>query len=196
MTRLRPNSVALGAALLLVGCLGSTPPSRFYVLAPVVAGQAATADSPSVRVAPVELPQYLRGNEIVTRPSPNELILADLDRWGGTLEDDLTRVLTINLARLVPSDHVALHARDTREPFDFTVFVDVRRFEAAADSVVLDAHWTLSDARGRALFSRTSTHSRPTQQAGYAAVVAAMSAVLGDLSAEVAESIRSSAGSP
>ncbi len=183
---------ALVAALLAVACLGSTPPSRFYVLAPVdsaVAPEGAVA--PSIRVAVVEVPQYLRGNAIVTRPGPNELELADLDRWGGSLDDDFARVLTTNLSRLVPSDRVVQHSWGHDQPFDASLFVDVRRFDAEPGRVVLEAQWTVLDGQDEALVTRVSEHERPIEGTDYAATVAAMSAALGDLSLDIAEAIRS-----
>jgi uncharacterized protein len=82
---------AISVALLVVltGC-ASTPPSRFYTLSamPKVLPVNLPADLPgdfSLGVGPVNIPQYLDREQIVTRVGENELVLAEFDRLGGDL---------------------------------------------------------------------------------------------------------------
>ena len=99
-------------ALLLVacstvfgGCLGSTAPSRFYLLTPVEgaaveAAAAVDSSKSTVFLAAVELPKYLSDPQIVTRIDGNELDFAEFDRWAEPLRDNFVRVLANNLATL------------------------------------------------------------------------------------------------
>ena len=70
--------------------------------------------------------------------------------------------------------------------------VDILRFEADSDGqALLKARWALIDPSAEvALAMRESSFRQPFAKAGPDAQVAALSATLGDLSREVAETIR------
>jgi uncharacterized lipoprotein YmbA len=69
--------------------------------------------------------------------------------------------------------------------------VEVFRFESASgEAATLDAVWTTRSTKGdRSQTGRTTLRESP-QDAGYAALVAAHSAVLGRLSSDIAAAIR------
>jgi uncharacterized lipoprotein YmbA len=73
----------------------------------------------------------------------------------------------------------------------YRVMIDVLRFESEPDrAATLDALWTISAVKsGQARRSRT-TRTESTQNTGYAALVAAHSRALGQLSVEIAAAIR------
>src|SRR4029453_549757 len=91
--------VLCGVALLVLsGCLGSTPPTQFYLLPPRPSGDTAPPASAGPRdltlaVGPVTVPPYLDRPQIVTRTSRAKLALADFDQWAGPLADTIARVL-------------------------------------------------------------------------------------------------------
>jgi uncharacterized lipoprotein YmbA len=68
--------------------------------------------------------------------------------------------------------------------------IDVLRFESEPDrAATLDALWTITAVKsGQASRSRT-TRTEPTQGGGYAALVAAHSRALGQLSSDIAAAI-------
>ena len=55
----------------------------------------------SFGIGPIKIPEYLNQPKIVTRKGPNELTLAEFDRWAERLKDNLTRVLAKNLSNLL-----------------------------------------------------------------------------------------------
>src|SRR5690242_1750466 len=127
----RPGSPLLACAvgLALAGCFGSSRPSRFYTLSalevrdgaasPVSASSlAAAAASPAaatLAVGPVEIPDYLDRQQIVTRTGTNGLVLAEFDRWGGTLDREITRSLVATLGQqLAPRSIAVVPWRSTR----------------------------------------------------------------------------------
>ena len=59
-----------------------------------------------VAVGPVAIPDYLDRPQILTRSGPSELQLAEFERWAGSLEKDVSRVLAENLSTLLEKDHV------------------------------------------------------------------------------------------
>src|SRR5271157_4916279 len=139
-------SAAVLAQLALAGC-GTDKPTRLYVLS-------ATTEQPAtmsprgigIGVGPITLPKYLDRPQIVTSVSANELSQANLDQWGGDLNDNITRVLATNLSNLLGTERVSLYPWQNRAPIDYQVTMDVTKFEQAADgSTVLSAFWSITN---------------------------------------------------
>src|SRR5262245_27125341 len=107
--------VPCGVALLVLsGCLGTTPPTHFYLLPSRSSGDTASPASVGQRdltlaVGPVTVPPYLDRPQIVTRTSPAKLTLADFEQWAGPLADTTARVLSEDLALVIPTERVALY---------------------------------------------------------------------------------------
>jgi uncharacterized lipoprotein YmbA len=189
--------VVVVAPLVLAGC-GTSPPSKYYVLNAVkaqeTAGQVTTApQSAFIAVGPVQIPDYLDRPQIVTRTARNELAINEFERWGGSLKEDVDRVLVENLTALLASDGVAVVSWKRRLPGAHRLSVEVNHFDAVlGGSVLLKATWALSSPEGtKGLLVRGSTVSQPLNEKDYSAVVAAMSQTLGALSQEIAAGIKS-----
>jgi uncharacterized lipoprotein YmbA len=182
----------------LAGC-GSAPTARYYVLSPLEEGvknaPPAQTRNLAVVVASVRLPQYLDRTEIVTRDGASRLQLADFAQWGGSLRQDMTRVLVGNLGQLLGSDRVVAAGSAPRAAPDYRVEVEILRFERAADGrVQLAARWWLLNGKdGAPLASPLATlaGSPLAAEGGYDAVVESMSAVYNQLAVAIADVIRS-----
>jgi uncharacterized protein len=189
--------VLVAAPLLLAGC-GTSPPSKYYVLNAVkaqeTAGQVTTApQSAFIAVGPVQIPDYLDRPQIVTRTARNELEISEFDRWGGSLKENVDRILVENLSALLASDGVVVVSWRRRAPGAHRLPVEVNSFDAVpGGSVLLKATWGVSSPDGtKTLLVRGSTVSQLLNDKGYSAVVAAMSQTLGALSQEIAVGIKS-----
>jgi hypothetical protein len=145
-----------GLALLpltLSGCSASKP-TRFYVLSEMpdvttstsATQSTSTGRGPAIGVGPITLPKYLDRPQIVTHLNTNSLAQADLDQWGGDLDDNITRVLAANLAKLRNTDRVSIYPWKDGVPVDYQVTLNIARFERdISGSVVLDVFWTVSN---------------------------------------------------
>lgn len=199
---MRPHPLFLVLMVLLspalTGC-GSSP-TRLYVLSADTTNSdpAATAGI-AIGVGPVSLPRYLDRPQIVTGTASNSLNQADLDQWGGDLNDNITRVLATNLANLLGTDRVWLHPWDNGNLIDYQVTANVMKFDQGADgSAVLDVFWTLVNPRdGKILLMRRGTYRQSGAAAtgagdtgAYNAVAAAMSRDLAAFSRDIATAIR------
>jgi uncharacterized lipoprotein YmbA len=178
--------------LMLAGCveIGSeTAPSRFYVLSAAESTVAPAPDGVSLLVGPVTLPRYLDRPQIVTRPTPNQLDLAEYDRWGGRLDDNFGRVLAQNLSVHLNTGRVAIFPRDPRTSDSLQVSVDVARFEkvGSQNEVQLDTQWTVypPERRGSPVVSSSRIRIKPAGE-GMAETVAAMSEAVDRLAQEIA----------
>src|SRR3954465_9716490 len=105
---IRVGLIAAGLALTLTGCAGSGPPSRYDVLSATAPESERRPDGPAISVGPVTLAKYLDRPQIVTRPTPNELDVAEFDRWGGRLEDNVAQVLAEDLGRQLGTARVTV----------------------------------------------------------------------------------------
>jgi ABC-type uncharacterized transport system auxiliary subunit len=121
-----------------------------------------------IGIGPVTLPKYLDRPQIVTRMETNSLAQAELDQWGGDLNDNITHVLAANLSSLLQTDRVSLYPWKDRAPVDYQVTLDITRFERDADgSTVLSAFRSIVNPNnGTVLLMRRSIYRDPGSVAG------------------------------
>lgn len=184
-------------SLAVAGC-GSSPTAKFYVLSAVKTQEApgnvaSQVERPSLAIGPVEIPDYLDRPQIVTRTTQNELFISEFDRWGGSIKDDVERVLVENLGALLASDGIVVFSWNRRLPASYRMPVKVLRFDAdPGGSVPLKVLWSVGAPDGRSvLLMRESTISQSLSGRDYGAIVAAMSQALGAMSQEMAAGIKS-----
>ena len=198
MTKRFPLAWALilvATTVWLAGCARS-PAARFYTLNPLGRQEAKapfgrTPDPVSVTIAPVEIPDYLDRPQIVTREGRNGLKLAEFDRWGGSLGDNIAAVLAENLTILLGSDRVFAHHRVRGEKTDYGVVLRILRLDCVpGDQVLLKAQWTVSAGpEGKGGATHVSTVTERLSDSRYDTLVAAVSSTLGQVSREIAREI-------
>jgi uncharacterized lipoprotein YmbA len=189
--------LALGAACVIVaGCAEPSEPLRHYVIDAVEQRegikQASARDGPVVEVAPVAMPDYLNQSGIVTRNSRNEITRAEFHVWAGPLSEEVARAVAENLSAMLPTDRVTLSAGRRSIPVDYTVDIEIVRFERLENSNAVDlvARWTVfrGDERSFLVMRRSQFH-RPPSGPEYQDTAAAMSAAIAALSDEIASTI-------
>jgi uncharacterized lipoprotein YmbA len=182
----------------LTGCAGTADPTRFYVLGLVDAPAstprpAAVGQDLKVGVRAVELPRYLERPQIVTRASANRLELAEFHQWGAPLRLAMPAVLGENLARLLPSEQVQVFPWGRTFTPDAQVLVEITQLEGALNAnTVLAARWRILGRSGTEVRAGTSRLSESSGK-DYESLVAAHSRLLGALSREIAEALRTEA---
>ena len=161
--RLSPAFIFVGLALLaLTGCPGNAP-TRLYVLTATTDKPASTSpEGVAIGVGPITLPKYLDRPQIVTRVAANSLDQANLDQWGGDLNDNITRVVATNLSNLLATDRVSLYPWKDGAPVDFQVTMDIGRFDQDKDgNAVLNVFWSIVNKDGTVLLMRRSSYTQP-----------------------------------
>ncbi len=175
----------------LSGC-ASTPPSSFYTLSPLVGegpGETRIGGGLGVGLGPVTFPLFLDRPQLVSRATGNRLAVDELQRWGGTLQDDFLRVWSENLAQLLGSSRILIFPSEVRYPLDFRITAEVLAFEGTAEGeALLKVRWAVLDPDlERLLAARESSYRRALAEPRDGdALTAALSAVLADFSREVA----------
>lgn len=187
--------MALAVFVLAAGCAGTADPTRYYVLAPAKAPDvprpAATGQRDlRVGVRSVDLPRHVERPQIVTRASVNRLEVSDFQQWGAPLRHTVPAVLAENLARLVPTDQIAVFPWGRGFVPDAQVVVEVTQLEGTlGGDAVLAARWRIVGRTGE---QATTGISRFTEPAGadYETLVAAHSRLIGALSRDIADALR------
>jgi uncharacterized lipoprotein YmbA len=180
-------------AAALSGCFGRSQPIDFYTLAPLPRPTAGTGGAPGTIVAvyPAAIPKAIDRPQIVTRTDENQIVLSEFNRWGGTLNDEITRVLVENLDILLADRRVSVMTDNLASDPTYLVAVTFNRLDGRlADSVWLNAAWTIRDQKNKkTLAVKTSIHHEKIAGPGYAELVAAQSRALGTLSREIASEL-------
>lgn len=198
-TRLRTVLALLAVSLVAAGC-ASTIPSKFYTLTPpkavnATAGVTPVEEGDVLAVGPVRLPDYLDRPQIMTRSEGNEIRMAETERWAGSLQEDVSRVLVENLSFLLSGKHVAVvrwsSAMQTMAPFQKRLAVEVLRFEGPpGGTVILKARYALFGPDGKKVISAGESIVRePASGSDYESLTAAMSRALATFSREVAAAV-------
>jgi uncharacterized lipoprotein YmbA len=197
MLRLKTCLVGAIAAVLLAGCFGTSPPTRYYLMHPIaVDGSVQTAAEFEtdliLGIGPVVLPDYLERQQIVTRNSANVVRLAEFDRWAEPLRQNFTRVLKENLSTLLGTDYILLEPWPKAAVVEYRLIVDVIHFEVdRQNAATLDARWLLMrETDDVILMIRKSTHTAAVGGAGYDQIAAALNQTLADFSRETAGKIQ------
>jgi len=180
----------------LTAC-GSTPPARFYTLS-ALDSSGATECSPTgqlrkvIGIGPVALAKYLDHPGITTRSGANTITRAELDRWGSSLGDEVSRVLVENLGQLLPGGRYLVLPWLEANAMDYRVQLNITRFEGASEeSVVLSASWMLfGKKRNTLLASGDAVVAEQILGIGYEAISDAMSRALAELSRRIAAEVR------
>jgi uncharacterized lipoprotein YmbA len=195
MIRCTPPALTILAAALLLGlaACGSSPPSRFYTLASLPKEQTPVAAELAehrgiVAVGPVEIADYLDRPQIVRRSGPTTITLLEFDRWAGSLQSDVARVLVDNLAVLLADSGYMVLPWAATARADGRIQVSLTRFERTGEqAVVLEARWTLyGKERGAVLASGQEVIVEPARSGGADGTVEAMSRMLAELSRRLA----------
>jgi len=137
-------------------------------------------------------PDYLSRSQIVTRSSDNKLQLAQFDHWAEPIRVNFNRVLLIDLSNQLATDRIYYFPWKKSRSIDYEVLVDVARFDGElGGDVVLIVRLSIFDAKGREELLTASVSVTVSAEAkDYEAQVAAMSRAVGELSRNIAESIK------
>jgi uncharacterized lipoprotein YmbA len=194
----RAKSVtALGCVVLAgwiaAGCLGSSPPVKYYTFGSIAESEA--RDDPSelaVSVGPVHLPSYLDRQQIVTRPGGSRVLYDEYHRWAGVLQSEIPRTLADNLRILLASDRIVAYPTPAPFAIDYRVIVEIERFDAdQGGDAVLRARWSIQPSdRGNPLAVERTDLQRSLASSSYSKLAAAHSELLAELSRAIAVKIR------
>lgn len=176
------------AALVLSACT-TTPVTNFYTLNDRGPVDGALRSELVLALGPIELPQYLDRPQIVTRMEGNRLNVDEFNRWGGSLEEEIARVLAQHIGRSLGTQHIYSYPSRVVADSDYRLALDIRGFDGMLGGEVrLEVAWTLvADYSGEIVqTSQASYRSELAAPGDYEAYVAALSDTLTQLGQDLA----------
>lgn len=177
-------------AALLTGC-ASVPAARFYTLGPSTAPAAAQKAGYSLSVGPVFIPAAVDRPQIVLQTGPNQVFIAEFDRWAAPLKEDIPRVVVENLSLMLGTQDVSVFPQSGSADASYRITIDILRFESLpGKAAIVDARWTVSSKRDGRSESGRAKITETVLAEGYADLVAAHSRALEQLSGRMAQTIR------
>ena len=187
------------AGLLTNGCVGTgqSPPSRFYMLTSIDPAEAAPDPSSDmagegILLGPIRFPVYLNRQQIVIRTSPNEIQLAEFDRWAEPLETNFFNVLRENLVILLNTAFIVEPPVPKNIGIEFQVIAGVSRFDAEpGKQVILSVRWgILRVDDNQVLMTKKSNYTAPLSSGGFEEIARTQSRIVADFSRDVAAAIQ------
>ena len=191
MRRSRWLSVLAGACVLLTGCTGTSPVTRFYTLNPAALPAAADARSPmTVVIGAVSLPDGLDRPQIVLRGAGNQVTFSEFERWLGTPKDEIALAVAGGLKQALGGASVFAGPLSAGMSADVIVLLHVQRFDSVlGDAATVEAAWQVVPAKGAPKAGQSSAREAAGGP-GYDALVAAHSRALAVVSRDIAAAIR------
>ncbi len=181
----------------LAGCSRS-PRANFYILEPTAKAETAVpaTNAPTVAIAAITLPEIVDRPQLVVRVDGSRVDILEMHRWAEPLKSGIARLLAENLSRLLGMAHVSLYSQSGASAADYQIFVDIRRFESTADSVTIDAFWTIRRSTQESQKTGRSQVHEPRGGEGYETLVLAYNRALAAVSNDIARAIRTEGGAP
>jgi uncharacterized lipoprotein YmbA len=182
----RVLSISLLAALL--SACATTPASRFFTLGDTQAVVLAPRSDLVLAVGPVDLPTYLDRPQIVSRSGSNGLEVDEFQRWGGLLDEEVTRLLMRHLADALQPAGVFTYPSRLAANSDYRLAVEIYALDGVRGGMVtLSAAWSLIDDRsGRVLETGQVLYRTESGGEDMAAYVGAITDLLGRLGDDMA----------
>lgn len=193
MRILRTTLCALLVAL-LVGC-AAQPETHYYdLVSQSEASDARLAETVTLGVGPVSLPQMLDRPNIVVRKGGTKVDVANFHIWAGELEPVFTRILAENVSLQLKHDAVWPSPWDNRFRPEYQVRIFVDRFSGELKGpVMLSLSWTLLADYGQRVVTTQRYRSERQSDGSYQSYVQALNGLLegfsGELASELAQRI-------
>ncbi len=142
-----------------------------------------------IGVGPIQLPEYIKRPQIVTRSSAHHLNISEFNRWLEPVSESITRLLVINLSNNLGSNRVYWLPRQDRQlPLQLRIAIDIGRFDGQlGEEVSLESRWSVFDKNDRVLVTRVSIIKHPVAGQSYEQLVIAMNRALQQLGMEISQ---------
>jgi len=191
--------IAAVISAVLGGCFGTSPGSRFYTLSQrEIRGISVEHGLDMVvRVGPVNISSYIDRQQIVTRNGRYGIEISEFERWGGSLDEEITKLLVNELSERLAARRIAVAPWRSiplaDAPAVYRIPISIEQFDGMlGETVVLNATWAVVMKKGKeekVLIARDSTIREAVGGKDYDALVAAMGKAVDMLGKEMADSL-------
>ena len=182
----------LAALLTLLTACGRSAPTSYYLLESSLGlVQADGLPDRSLRVAQVNVSEYLDRNGIVSRvDGRNRLVIAGFHAWAEPLSHGVRRVVQQTLTPPLLAGGVNVLPSGDEGGGDFALLLDVQRLDGNFDDkAVLEARWSLRNRDNAILGRGIYAAEEAVQGKNYDALVAAESSLIRRMAEHLAEKL-------
>lgn len=186
----------IAATVLSSGCaLKRSKHAQIYVLGSITAagaGAATLREAPLsvVGVLRVTVPGWIDRPEITRRAQGGEIVADEFARWGEPIGRGIQRVLSENLAMLLPDRRVVAAPFAPSLVVHHRVDVTITEATRQADGAVLvEARFALIGPKGETLVQQRSSHRARAAVAGSGGAVTGANEALAGLSRDIADAL-------
>jgi uncharacterized lipoprotein YmbA len=183
--------LALASLTTLTGCVfGRSKAARTFILDPLAAREASDpVDTPDavVGVLRVTVPGWMDRPQVAGRAATGEITVSEFALWGEPIGRGVQRVVTENLAALLPKRRVVSAPFTPSYAVDYRVDLTLVEAGRQTDRTVrLEARWAVLDEKGATLLQRRTVHSSRSATLGAEGAVSGLDEALLALSKEIA----------
>jgi uncharacterized lipoprotein YmbA len=170
----------------VINNLGGTHFYSLSSLPPVLA----THSKLRIGVGPVQIPRLLTRPQIVSRKNSNEINMAELHQWGGSLREEIIQVMTDNLSALLKTNLIEQYPWKFAFKPHYQVRINIERLDGKiGKNVTLKARWHLLK-NNKELLSKHAFINTPAQGKTYRDYIKAQSKALETFSRQIADKIK------
>lgn len=179
----------LALTALLAACGRSTPTNYYLLESRLTPVSADSLPSKSLRVAPVNVPEYLDRDGIVSRVGEStQLIVAQFHSWGEPLSHGVRRVTREVLTRPMLQSGVNVLPAGDESTADYVLYLDIQRLDGNFDQkAVLDVRWTLRNKFNEVLARGIVVDEETVAGKGYDVLTAAESRLVQRMAEHLAQ---------
>ena len=179
----------LALTVLLAACGRSTPTNYYLLESRLTPVSADSLPSKSLRVAPVNVPEYLDRDGIVSRVGEStQLIVAQFHSWGEPLSHGVRRVTREVLTRPMLQSGVNVLPAGDESTADYVLYLDIQRLDGNFDQkAVLDVRWTLRNKFNEVLARGIVVDEETVAGKGYDVLTAAESRLVQRMAEHLAQ---------
>ena len=179
----------LALTVLLAACGRSTPTNYYLLESRLTPVSADSLPSKSLRVAPVNVPEYLDCDGIVSRVGEStQLIVAQFHSWGEPLSHGVRRVTREVLTRPMLQSGVNVLPAGDESTADYVLYLDIQRLDGNFDQkAVLDVRWTLRNKFNEVLARGIVVDEETVAGKGYDVLTAAESRLVQRMAEHLAQ---------
>jgi uncharacterized lipoprotein YmbA len=97
-----------------------------------------------VGIGEVEVPEYLKKSEVVTRLSAGRVEVHEVDRWAGSFSNNIQSVIHDNISRLLTKYIFISYPWEEPISDDYRIYITVNKFDGNnLGEVRLEGRWSL-----------------------------------------------------
>jgi len=187
LTATRRVLVAL-MLILLSGCV-ALKMDRHYLLSAITPETKNIEKSAPLLLVlkPLELPNYVKQSEILTREQGSTVALSKMHRWAEPMINGVERVLIQDLAQRINGEVLPYAQRLQAPKIDYFILVNITDFIGTlGQEAIMNVHWQILDGkRQKAVRFKHARYREPLADRNYETLVSAQSRLLARLSEDL-----------